>query len=163
MNWHRLTVAGAIFATMAFPIATIGEASAQSRTPQCVMVTPEGDHILLTDPDDCPASVFEAPPGVRPTPVLPAPIVHSVVDPGDHQFELFNNSDQDIQYLHISPVSDPEDVDVYGGRRHLAPGRAWSVTLNQGCEYNLLVEFENGSRNYYEGIDTCDHRGIQLQ
>ncbi len=158
MNWHRLTVAGAILTSMVFPIATMGEALAQSSTLQCVMVTPRGEHILLSDSDACRNSAVEVVPVAQ-----PAPVVQAVVDPEDHNFELFNNSDQNIQYLHLFPDSAPTDVKVYGGSRSLAPGRAWSVNLSQGCEYSVLVEYKDGSRDYYENIDTCAHRGIQLQ
>ena len=80
-----------------------------------------------------------------------------------HAFELFNNSQQDILYLHIYTDSNPDYVAVYGGIRKLSPGYAWKVNLGRECTYNVMAEYEDGSQVAYEGIDTCDYRGIQLQ
>lgn len=156
MNWHRIMAcSSALFTVAVFPVATVELAAAQSwrsTAPQCatVRVTATGEQVMVQNPEVCPT--------------LFAPSSSTVaVDPLDHSFELFNNSDQDIQYLHLSPVSNLDNVTIYGGSRMLAPGRAWSVTLNQGCDYNVLVEYEDGTQAFHERVDTCSYRGIQLQ
>jgi hypothetical protein len=88
-------------------------------------------------------------------------VVRDISDP--HSFELFNNSQQDILYLHIYTDSNPDDVAVYGGIRQLPPGRAWKVNLGRECSYNVMAEYEDGSQVSYDDVNTCDYRGIQLQ
>ncbi|MBW4467421.1 MAG: hypothetical protein KME07_18500 [Pegethrix bostrychoides GSE-TBD4-15B] len=81
-----------------------------------------------------------------------------------HSFELFNNSWQDILYLHIYSDSNPDDIAVYGGIRQLPPGRAWKVNLlGRECIYNVAVEYENGSQSVYSDVNTCDYQGIEIQ
>lgn len=158
MNWHRIMACySALFAVAALPLATIEQANAQSwrsAAPECatVRVTARGEQILVQNPEVCP--VLFAPSSVP---------VDRTINPDDHSFELFNNSDQDIDYLHIFPTSDLNNVTIYGGNRALAPGRAWSVTLNQGCNYNVLVEYEDGTQDFHQDVDTCSYRGMRLQ
>jgi hypothetical protein len=156
MNWHQILACSSALLTVAtLPIATMEQASAQSRrAPQCatVQVTESGERILVQDSAVCPLLFTPA-----------SATVDRTVDPFNHSFELFNNSDQDIEYLHILPTHDANDVTIYGGNRTLAPGRAWNVTLDQGCSYNVLVEYEDGTQAFHESVDTCSYRGIQLQ
>lgn len=156
MRLHRLTILGAAFASLALPVATAGEALAQRSisADRCITTisTRYGDRVIISDAPECR--------GVR---VQPLPVVSSVVDPTDHEFELFNDSDQNIRLLHLFPSGDPDEVASYGGQRQLAPGRAWTVDLDQGCDYSVLVEYADGSQNYYESVDTCAYRGLQIQ
>jgi hypothetical protein len=80
-----------------------------------------------------------------------------------HAFELFNNSDQDILYLHLYTDANPSDAAVYGGIRQLPPGSAWKVNLSNECIYNVMAEYEDGSQVSYSGVNTCDYQGIQLE
>ncbi|MCU0526714.1 MAG: hypothetical protein MUF72_18045 [Elainella sp. Prado103] len=154
MDWHRLTILGAAFATLMSPIATTREALAQrSLADRCITTisTSYGDRVIISSSPECR--------GFRQS----TPVVRSVIEAAEHEFELFNDSNQNIQLLHLFPSGDPDDVASYGGRRQLAPGRAWSVTLDEGCEYNILVEYADGSQNYYESVNTCAYDGIQIQ
>jgi hypothetical protein len=163
MNWHRLTVASVVLASVILPMAA-EPAMAQSRSltvPRCIRAidVTSGESILVTESGQiCPIQSVQ----VAPRAPLP-PIVDLSVRPTYRSFELFNNSYQNILFLHLFPMNEPDQVEVFGGTRMLAPGRAWSVNLSQGCDYNLLVEYEDGSQNFYEGVDACSHQGIQLR
>lgn len=143
MNWHRFVVASVLLTSSVLPV-TAGAASA-SRTR--VTAAPLYDRIdrQIIDPQITVAPAF-------------VPLV-----PQEHAFELFNSTQQDVLYLHLAPLSNPDDVAVYGGSRSLAPGRAWRVNLNDGCDYSVFVEYEDGSQTFYDQVNTCDYRGIQLQ
>jgi hypothetical protein len=138
MNWHRFVVASVVLTSSVLPV-TAGAASA--------------DHSRATV-----APFYER--GYERVTTAPAfvPLV-----PQEHSFELFNNTQQDVLYLHLAPLSDPDQVAVYGGTRSLPPGRAWRVSLDDGCDYSVFVEYEDGSQSLYEQVNTCDYRGIQLQ
>jgi hypothetical protein len=138
MNWHHLIVATVLLTSSALPFsATAANAGHAPR------VSPR--YVPVYD------SV---------TPVyIPAPQSMDY----EHSFELFNNSQQDITYLHLAPLSDPDAVVSYGGRRSLGHGRAWTVDLGEDCDYSLMVEYEDGSQSFFENINTCDYEGLQLR
>ena len=114
---------------------------------------------ILSVAEAASAQVY-APPRVYP-PNAESSVVRTVSQ--THSFELFNNSQQDILYLHVSAESNPDDVAVYGGIRQLPPGRAWKVNLGRECSYSVMAEYEDGSQVSYDNVNTCDYRGIQLQ
>ncbi|MFM7426351.1 MAG: hypothetical protein ACKO7W_15380 [Elainella sp.] len=134
MNWHRFLVASVLLTSSVLPM-TAGAASANRAR---VTAAPLYNRVTVT-----------------PTFV---PLV-----PQEHSFELFNNTQQDVLYLHLASLNDPDEVTVYGGTRSLSPGRAWRVDLNDGCDYSIFVEYEDGSQTFYDQVNTCDYRGIQLQ
>ncbi|WNZ24302.1 hypothetical protein HJG54_16515 [Leptolyngbya sp. NK1-12] len=173
MNWRRFTATSLLLASATLPFLIAGQAQANrprtSTGSGCFVVTSldTGERRFVTatglpcNPNST-RSTLHSTAVAQVTPVV-RPVAEAWIDPNDHNFELFNNSDRDILYLHLFPVSTPDDVAVLGGRRGLAPGRAWNVNLDRGCEYNLLVEFEDGAEDFYEGVDTCAYRGIQLR
>ncbi len=134
MNWHRFVVASVLLTSSVLPV-TAGAAQANR------------------------SRVTAAP---RYEPVTVAPVFVPLV-PQTHSFELFNNTQQDVLYLHLAPLSNPDEVAIYGGTNNLSPGRAWRVNLDAECDYSVFVEYEDGSQSFYERVNTCDYRGIQLQ
>jgi hypothetical protein len=170
MSWHRLTAASLLFASAAL-LFTAEQAQANRRvsnTARCLVVTSidTGERRFVTEAGlPCPANSSTS--SVRPTSVVIAPVMlpvtESLIDPEDHSFELFNNSYRDILFLQLFPLSSPDEVAVLGGTRALAPGRAWNINLNRGCEYNVLVEYKDGVQDFYEGVNTCVYRGIQFR
>lgn len=174
MNWHRLTTVGLLFTSAVF-LLTAEQAKANryraSNPSRCLVITSldTGERRYVTEAGlPCPAnSTTPSASSVRPTSVVPVtpvvlPVSESVIDQ-DHSFELFNNSYRDILFLQLFPVSSPDEMAVLGGTRALAPGRAWNVNLDRGCEYNVLVEYEDGVQDFYESVDTCSYRGLQLR
>lgn len=167
MNWHRSSVASLLFVTAGLLFAVMDQAAAQHRpaiTSSCVRAVTihSGERVLVTESGrTCPAQAIQVAPAAPTAPV--APMNYSYVEPDSHLFELFNNSYRDILFLHLFPSNEPDQVEVFGGTRTLAPGRAWSVNLDRGCTYNVLVEYEDGAQNFYEDVDTCSYRGIQLR
>jgi hypothetical protein len=170
MSWHRLTAASLLFASAAL-LFTAEQAQANRRvsnTARCLVVTSidTGERRFVTEAGlPCPANPSTT--SIRPTSAVIAPVMlpvtESLIDPEDHSFELFNNSYRDILFLQLFPLSSPDEVAVLGGTRALAPGRAWNINLNRGCEYNVLVEYEDGVQDFYESVDTCAYRGIQFR
>lgn len=178
MNWHRLAAASLLFTSAAL-LVTAEQAQANRRasnTSRCLVVTSidTGERRLVTEAGlPCPrqssasSSTRSAANSVRPSSVVTVtPVIlpaDPLIDPENHTFELFNNSYRDILFLQLFPTSAPDEVAVLGGTRALAPGRAWNVNLSRGCEYNVLVEYEDGVQDFYEGVDTCAYRGIQFR
>lgn len=127
------------------------QVNAQARLASCLRATSDGGFLVADDHTSCSTRA------VRVTPVVYPELRE------EHEFELFNNSYRDILFLHLVPLSAPDEEMIFGGTRKLAPGRAWSVNLEHGCDYDLLVEYEDGEQNFYEAVNTCDYRGIQLR
>jgi hypothetical protein len=140
MNWHRFVVASVLLTSSALPFTATAANAGRA---------------MVNAPRYVP--VYESV-----TPVyLPAP--RAIEETYEHRFELFNNSQQDITYLHLAPLSDPDEVVSYGGSRSLAHGRAWTVNLGGECDYSLMVEYEDGSQSFFESVNTCDYEGLQLR
>lgn len=150
MYSHFFGATALAFASILLPFIP-APASAQTQSASsCLRTT--ADRLLIAD-SDASCSTDE---------IRVVPFVYSELRE-DHQFELFNNSYRDILFLHLMPLDSFDQEMVFGGTRKLAPGRAWSVNLNHGCDYDLLVEYENGVQEFYEAVNTCDYRGIQLR
>lgn len=157
MDWHRLVVTSILFIS-ALPIGAADQAVAQpyrSAVPGCVSIIDldSGERRLVTQSGEpCPVRSVQV-----------APVADSWVASTDHSFELFNNSYRDILFLHLFPLTSPDHNIVFGGTRKLRPGYAWRVDLDRGCDYNLLVEYEDGTQDFYENVDTCSFGGLQLR
>lgn len=151
MYSHRFGATVLAFASILLPfIPTQVNAQAQLAS-SCLRATVDGDFLVADGHTPCSTRA------IRVTPLVYPELRE------EHQFELFNNSYRDILFLHLIPFSAPNEEMVFGGTRKLAPGRAWSVDLGHGCDYDLLVEYEDGEQNFYEAVNTCDYRGIQLR
>lgn len=157
MCWHHFSVASLILSSSIFPFISASQVSAQTRVPiaaRCMSaITASGEQIWVSTSD----MTFCSPP------LAPVTMIDLGVDPEEHEFELFNNSYRDISFLHLVPLAAPSAEVMYGGSRRLAPGRAWSVNLTHGCDYDVTVEYEDGAQDFYEAVNTCDYRGLQIR
>lgn len=149
MRLHCFSVISLILASAVFSASSQANAHPQALSAsRCLSTSVSGRWLTAASTNSCP--------GFR---VAPAYTNASEA----HEFELFNNSYRDVLFLHLTPLDAPDQEMVFGGTRKLAPGRAWSVDLSDGCHYNLFVEYEDGPQDFYEAVNTCDHRGIQLR
>lgn len=149
MYSHRFNATVLAFTSILLPFIPT-QVDAQALASSCLRATDDGSFLAADSHTSCSTRAIRVTPLVYP-------------ELREHQFELFNNSYRDILFLHLVPLNAPAEEMIFGGTRKLAPGRAWSVNLGHGCDYDLLVEYEDGEQSFYEAVNTCDHRGIQLR
>ncbi len=76
----------------------------------------------------------------------------------DHQLTIYNNADQSIEYINISPVDSNEWGDDWlGDSQVLSPGEHITFTIQSGCLQDIRVTFMDHHQVEKRNFDTCQY------
>lgn len=76
----------------------------------------------------------------------------------DHPLTIYNNADQAIEYIYISPVdSDDWGDDWLGSDTVLEPGNKITFTVQSGCAQDIKVVFMDHHSVEKRNFDTCNY------
>jgi hypothetical protein len=76
----------------------------------------------------------------------------------DHPLTIYNNADQAIEYVYISPVdSNVWGDDWLGPDTVLEPGDKMTFTIDSGCDQDIKVVFMDHHSSERRNFDTCQY------
>lgn len=76
----------------------------------------------------------------------------------DHPLTIYNNADQTIEYIYISPIdSDSWGTDWLGDSNVLSPGDKITFNIQSGCAQDIKVVFMDQHSVEKRNFDTCNY------